>query len=82
MKYDHKYIYDHLGCNLKITDIQAAIGVAQLEKLDDFVAARKANWELYNKYFDKFSKYFVLPKKTMDSDPSWFGFLIIIKIKE
>ncbi|MGL5615008.1 MAG: lipopolysaccharide biosynthesis protein RfbH [Sarcina sp.] len=77
--YDHKYIYSHLGYNLKITDIQGAIGVAQLEKLDDFVAARKTNWELYNNYFDKFSKYFLLPKKTKNSDPSWFGFLVTIK---
>ncbi|MFA5157478.1 MAG: lipopolysaccharide biosynthesis protein RfbH [Candidatus Omnitrophota bacterium] len=77
--YDHKYVYSHIGYNLKATDIQAAIGVAQLEKLPYFIEARRHNFQyLYNR-LKKFSKYFILPEATPRSQPSWFGFPICIK---
>ncbi|MFH1905715.1 MAG: lipopolysaccharide biosynthesis protein RfbH [bacterium] len=77
--YDHKYIYSHIGYNLKITDMQAAIGVEQLKKLPSFVEKRKENFKvLYNK-LKKYENYFVLPQTTKNSDPSWFGFPILIK---
>lgn len=77
--YDHKYVYSELGYNLKITDIQAALGLAQLEKLEYFIEKRKENFKyLYEKLKD-FEKYFILPKKHEDADPSWFGFLLSVK---
>lgn len=77
--YDHKYVYSHLGYNLKITDWQAAIGCAQLKKVDEFIKKRRANFEfLYNKLSD-LSEYLILPKFIENSKPSWFGFLITIK---
>lgn len=77
--YDHKYIYSHIGYNLKVTDMQAAVGVAQLEKLPKFIKARKKNFtSLYN-YFKKYEKYFILPCAAVNSDPSWFGFPILVK---
>lgn len=77
--YDHKYIYSHFGYNLKITDMQAAVGCAQLEKLPDFIEARKNNWEILRSGLDDLSDVFVLPEPTKNSDPSWFGFLITVK---
>lgn len=77
--YDHKYTYSHIGYNLKITDMQAAIGVAQLEKLPKFIAARKENFNYLYKYFEKYKKYFILPKSTKNSEPSWFVFPILVK---
>ena len=77
--YDHKYTYSHLGYNLKITDMQAACGVAQLRKLDNFIEKRKDNFKKISNKLEKFSKYLILPKAQENSDPSWFGFLISVK---
>lgn len=77
--YDHKYVYSHFGYNLKVTDMQAAIGVAQLEKLPTIVEARRKNWEyLYNGLKDLQDK-IILPEPEKNSKPSWFGFLISVK---
>jgi CDP-6-deoxy-D-xylo-4-hexulose-3-dehydrase len=76
--YDHKYVYSHFGFNLKITDMQAAVGVAQLDKLPEFIKKRQGNWQrLYDglKDIDEF----ILVKPQKDSDISWFGFLITLK---
>ncbi len=76
--YDHKYIYSHIGYNLKATDMQAALGVSQLKKLDKFVAARKANFNYLKAALSDIQD-FVMPEATPNSDPSWFGFPITIK---
>lgn len=76
--YDHKYIYSHIGYNLKATDMQAALGLSQLQKLDAFVATRKRNFE-YLKASLATIEDFILPKATPNSDPSWFGFGITIR---
>jgi CDP-6-deoxy-D-xylo-4-hexulose-3-dehydrase len=77
--YDHKYIYTHVGYNLKATDMQAAVGVAQLEKLPGFVEARKRNFRsLYDGLADLQDVY-ILPEATEGSDPSWFGFPIAVR---
>lgn len=77
--YDHKYVYSHFGYNLKATDMQTAIGCAQLEKLPEFIEARKSNWKLLKEGLDALSDIFVLPEQTERSDPSWFGFLLTVK---
>jgi len=77
--YDHKYIYSHIGYNLKVTDMQAAVGVAQLKKLPGFIKARKENYRLLYDGLKKYEDYFILPKATDKSDPSWFGFPLTIK---
>jgi len=77
--YDHKYIYSHVGYNLKPTDIQAAIGVAQLEKLADFGARRRRNWQLLRDGFAPYEDFFELPRATAKADPSWFGFLFLVR---
>jgi len=77
--YDHKYIYSHIGYNLKITDMQAAIGVAQLKKLASFIKIRKENFRSIYNFLEKYDKYFILPKATENSEPSWFGFPILVK---
>ncbi|MFA6547740.1 MAG: lipopolysaccharide biosynthesis protein RfbH [Candidatus Magasanikbacteria bacterium] len=77
--YDHKYIYSELGYNLKMTDIQAALGLAQFEKLPNFVVRRKENFKYLLEKFKKFDKYFILPQYLPEADPSWFGFLLTIK---
>lgn len=77
--YDHKYTYSHIGYNLKVTDMQAAIGVAQLKKLNGFIEARRKNFVYLSEYLKKYSDYFVLPSPTDNSEPSWFGFPILIK---
>ena len=77
--YDHKYIYSHIGYNLKVTDMQAAIGVAQLEKLPKFIKARKQNFSYLYSNLKKYEKYFLLPQATKNSEPSWFGFPILVK---
>jgi CDP-4-dehydro-6-deoxyglucose reductase, E1 len=77
--YDHKYIYSHIGYNLKLTDMQAAIGVEQLKKLPSIINKRKENFErLYIKLKD-YSEFLTLPQRTVNSDPSWFGFPILVK---
>lgn len=80
--YDHKYTYSHAGYNLKITDWQAAIGLAQLEKLPYFIEKRKENFKLLYDGLKKLEDYFILPEIYENSDPSWFGFLITIKNSE
>ena len=77
--YDHKYVYSHIGYNLKMTDMQAAVGVAQLDKLDEFVTARRRNFNGLKKGLKKFEEFLILPKATPKSDPSWFGFAITVK---
>jgi len=74
--YDHKYVYSHLGYNLKATDMQAAIGVAQLDKVDSFTKARRRNFNLLNEALLPVSDKLILPEACPESDPSWFGFLI------
>lgn len=77
--YDHKYIYSHLGYNLKITDIQAACGLSQLEKIDRFVEERRNNFTYLRKLLEPLEKYLILPEPTPSSEPSWFGFPITVK---
>jgi CDP-6-deoxy-D-xylo-4-hexulose-3-dehydrase len=77
--YDHKYTYSHLGYNLKSGDIQAAIGSAQLNKIDSFVSSRRTNWEYLRDNLSDLSDLLTLPEKTDGSDPSWFGFAITLK---
>lgn len=77
--YDHKYIYSHIGYNLKMTDMQAAVGLAQLRKLDAFTRLRKRNWQYLYDGLQAFSEFLILPRATPKSDPSWFGFLITVK---
>lgn len=77
--YDHKYTYSHLGYNLKITDMQAACGLAQLKKLPEFIKKRNDNFLYLAKELSKFSDYFELASPTKNSTPSWFGFPITLK---
>jgi CDP-6-deoxy-D-xylo-4-hexulose-3-dehydrase len=77
--YDHKYIYSHRGYNLKATDMQAAVGVAQLDKLPSFITARKANFAFLYDQLSDLTEYFILPEATPGSDPSWFGFPLAIR---
>jgi len=77
--YDHKYIYSHIGYNLKVTDMQAAIGVEQLKKLPSFIAARKSNFKLLYDGLKKYEQYFILPEVEEKVDPSWFGFLLTVR---
>ncbi len=77
--YDHKYTYSHLGYNLKLTDLQAAVGVAQLAKLDGFGRARRDNWAYFREALGGLEEFFVLPEATRGSDPSWFGFLLTVR---
>lgn len=77
--YDHKYTYSQLGFNLKITEMQAAIGVAQLDRLEGFIAARRLNHAFLRERLKTLEKFIVLPQATDGSDPSWFGFLITLK---
>ena len=77
--YDHKYTYSHLGYNLKSGDIQAAIGLAQLEKLNSFIEKRRFNWNYLRENLSDLENLLLLPEKTANSDPSWFGFAITVK---
>jgi len=77
--YDHKYTYSHAGYNLKITDMQAACGLAQLDKLNDFVAQRKANFAYLKDQLSDLEDVLILPEATSNSDPSWFGFPITLR---
>jgi len=77
--YDHKYAYSHIGYNLKMTDMQAAVGVAQLNKLDGFIKARNDNWERLRAGLASLEEHFILPEATPGSDPSWFGFALTVR---
>ena len=77
--YDHKYTYSHLGYNMKITDMQAACGVAQLEKLDFFINKRKENFNFLYKNLKNLEDFLTLPEPEKNSDPSWFGFPLTLK---
>lgn len=77
--YDHKYTYSHIGYNLKVTDMQAAVGVSQLEKLDTYIAARKRNFALLRSGLESLQDVFLLPEATVGSDPSWFGFPLAVR---
>jgi CDP-6-deoxy-D-xylo-4-hexulose-3-dehydrase len=77
--YDHKFVYSEIGYNLKMTDMQAAIGSAQIEKLPEFCSKRKENFKRYNQIFGKYSQYFILPKATANSDPAWFSYIVTVK---
>jgi CDP-6-deoxy-D-xylo-4-hexulose-3-dehydrase len=77
--YDHKYTYSHLGYNLKITDMQAAVGGSQLEKLESFMVARKSNFRYLTEQLAPLSDVFLLPQATTGSDPSWFGYPMAVR---
>ena len=77
--YDHKYTYSHLGFNLKITDMQAAVGLSQLDHLEDFIAARRRNFALLSEGLGELEEFLVLPEATPGSEPSWFGFPITLR---
>ena len=77
--YDHKYIYSHIGYNLKLTDMQAAVGLAQLQRLDEFIATRRRNFALLRAALDDLQDVLVLPEATPNSEPSWFGFPILVR---
>ncbi len=77
--YDHKFIYSHRGYNLKLTDMQAAIGVAQLTKLPRFIEARRKNWDYFYENLKRYEPYFILPKPADNSHPSWFGFSLTVR---
>ena len=77
--YDHKFVYSHIGYNLKVTDMQAAVGRAQLKKLPEFIQKRKDNFKQLETGLRQFEKFLILPTATPKSDPSWFGFLISIR---
>ena len=77
--YDHKYTYSHLGYNLKSGDIQAAIGLAQLDRLDSFVALRRRNWAYLLSALKNLEEFLILPKATENSNPSWFGFALTVR---
>lgn len=77
--YDHKYIYRHFGYNLKVTDMQAAIGCAQLTKVDRFISDRRRNWSALRSMLSDLEEVFILPAPTPESEPSWFGFLLTVR---
>ncbi|CAN2230712.1 WecE Predicted pyridoxal phosphate-dependent enzyme apparently involved in regulation of cell wall biogenesis [Candidatus Planktophila dulcis] len=77
--YDHKYTYSHLGYNLKSGDIQAAIGLAQLDRLDSFIELRKRNWAYLRSGLNDLDEFLLMPEAVPDSDPSWFGFALTVK---
>ena len=77
--YDHKYVYSHIGYNLKITDMQAAVGVAQLDKLEGFIKKRKENFRKLYRGLKPFEDRIILPQATLNSEPCWFGFVISVR---
>lgn len=77
--YDHKYVYSHVGYNLKVTDMQAAVGVEQMKKLPDFIEARKANFHRWKTGFEQWNDHFILPFASSQADPSWFAFPVSVK---
>ena len=77
--YDHKYVYSNIGYNLKATDLQAAIGVAQLKKLNKFIELRKKNFRYLFDRLKPYEDYLILPKTSPDADPSWFAFPITVR---
>ncbi|OGD88350.1 lipopolysaccharide biosynthesis protein RfbH [Candidatus Curtissbacteria bacterium RIFCSPHIGHO2_02_FULL_40_17] len=77
--YDHKYTYSHIGYNLKSTDIAAAIGIAQLEKLPVFIKTRRKNFDYLYKNLKKYEKFFILPAWDKKTEPCWFGFMLVVK---
>lgn len=77
--YDHKYVYSHLGYNLKATDMQAAVGCAQLDKLIPFADARRKNWDRFKANLQELSDVLELPERAENSNPSWFGFIMCVK---
>ncbi len=77
--YDHKYTYSHVGYNLKMTDMQAAVGCAQIKKLDGFIGARKLNFAFLHATLSDLTWAFILPQPTIHSDPSWFGFPVMLR---
>jgi len=79
--YDHKYVYSEIGYNLKMTDIQAAIGVAQMDKLAEFCEKRKENFKKHYDIFSKYPQYFSLPIATEGADPAWFAFIVTVKLE-
>jgi len=77
--YDHRYVFEEIGYNLKPLELQAAIGLEQIKKLDFLHEKRKENFNLLYDVFKKYEKFFILPKATEKADPSWFGFLLTLK---
>ena len=77
--YDHKYTYSHLGYNLKISDMQASCALAQMERVEEFIAARRANFKYLKERLNSCAEFLHLPEATPKSDPSWFGFPVILK---
>ena len=77
--YDHKYTYSHIGYNLKVTDMQAAVGVSQFQKLEGFIAARRRNFQTLTEGMRDLEEFFILPEPTPASEPSWFGFALAVR---
>lgn len=76
--YDHKYVYSHLGYNLKATDMQAAVGCAQVDKLESYTALRKKHWCVLNELLKEAEPHLILPQAEKNADPSWFGYMITV----